>query len=113
MKEQIDPKIKRCLDDCAKCYQLCVMTIRHCSQMGGVHVMPRHIALLQDCAEICKLSENFILRNSEHAKCVCDECAIICGECADSCEKVDPRDTEMIACAKMCRECATSCKEMP
>lgn len=113
LKKEMDPKMKKGVDDCNKCRTACLMTINHCLKMGGVHVEPRHMNLLKDCAEICKSSENFMLRDSEHAECICEECARICEQCAESCEKIDPNDAQMSECAKMCRECATSCKAMP
>jgi hypothetical protein len=112
MFKEIDLKVKKCIDDCSDCYQVCVATLAHCQEMGGIHAEPKHLTLLKDCAEICKTSESFMLRGSLHAPCVAQECAKICEQCADSCEKVDPRDIQMMECVKMCRECAASCKEM-
>lgn len=112
MQKQMDPKLQKCIDDCSKCYQTCTETLRHCLEMGGSHVEAKHLTLLMDCAKICKISEDFMLRGSEHDKHICAECAHICEQCADSCEKIDPNDNQMMQCAKMCRQCAVSCKEM-
>lgn len=54
----------RCIDDCYKCYQTCVKTVSHCIKMGGEHVEPEYLTLMKDCAAICKVSEGFMLRDS-------------------------------------------------
>jgi hypothetical protein len=113
VEKEMDPIMKKCVEDCARCYKACTETLKHCTEMGGVHVETNHLMLLKDCAEICKASEDFMLRGSMHSKCLCDECAKICDLCAESCEAVDPNDPVMKECAKICRECAASCRSMP
>jgi len=82
------------------CYQVCVSTVSHCLSMGGKHTEATHLTLLKDCASICKLSENFMLRNSLHAKHIAKECAEICEACAEDCEKLDLKDEQMQECAR-------------
>jgi len=112
MDNHIDPQMQKCIDDCSKCYQTCTMTLRHCIEMDGSHAEAKHLTLLMDCAKICKMAEDFMLRGSEHHACICTECVHICEQCADSCEDIDPSDPHMMECARMCRECAESCREM-
>ena len=107
-----DPKTKKCIEDAGKCYEICAATFKHCTEMGGPHAMPKHLNTLKDCMEICKITQDFTLRDSEHVKCLCDECEKICELCAQSCEETDPNDEQMKKCAKACRDCAASCKEM-
>lgn len=82
----------------------------HCLTMGGEHSEVTHIQLLKDCAELCKLSESFMLRGSDFAEELCKLCADICEQCADNCEKVGPEDAQMGECAQLCRKCAESCR---
>ncbi len=112
MHNEIDPKIKECIEDCSKCHQICELTLAHCAKMGGDHAEAKHLAILKDCIDACKISEAFMLRGSSHSKCMCSECAEICDECAESCEKIDPNDAKMKECAEACRKCAESCREM-
>lgn len=112
MSIQRDAKLQKCIDDCTRCYQVCVDTVTYCIKMGGSHVEANHLTLLKDCASICKTSMGFLLRESKHAKSICEVAAEICEACADSCEKIDPGDEQMRECARMCRECAVSCRAM-
>lgn len=107
-----DPKIEKCIEDCSKCFRTCAETLKHCLEMGGAYALPKHLNLLQDCMDMCKMSEEFMLRDSMHAKCVCEECQKICELCAQSCEETDPNDAQMKACAQMCRVCSSSCQDM-
>ncbi len=107
-----DLKTERSIQDCGKCYKACTATFKHCMELGGDHVLPKHLNTLKDCMEICKITEDFMLRDSEHVKCLCDECEKITELCAQSCEETDPNDEQMKECAKACRECAESCKDM-
>jgi hypothetical protein len=67
---------------------------------------------MMDCAEICRISADFMLRGSEMSKEVCELCADICEECATSCESFGQDDSQMVDCANACRACAASCREM-
>lgn len=80
--------------------------------MGGKHAEESHLNLLKDCVEICKMSSEFMERDSDHSKALCKLCAEICDACAKSCEELDPSDKKMADCAKACRECAKTCREM-
>jgi hypothetical protein len=107
-----DPKIQKCIDACGNCYEVCAATFKHCMDMGGPHALPKHINTLKDCMDICKMTQDFMLRDSEHLKCIADECEKICELCAQSCEETDPNDEQMKACVAACRQCATACKDI-
>src|SRR5262245_31958393 len=53
-----------CIADCLDCHSVCLATIAHCLKKGGDHAAPEHIRLLQDCAQICIVSADFMLRGS-------------------------------------------------
>lgn len=84
------------------------MLSRHCLEVGGRHVEPAHFRLMLDCAQICQVSADFMLRASVHHADVCRACAAVCAACADSCEAVGDMDE----CVQACRTCAESCGEM-
>jgi hypothetical protein len=107
-----DPKMQACIDDCLGCYATCETTTTHCLELGGKHAEPTHIRLLADCARICLVSADFMVRQSgSHAR-LCAICADVCRECADDCERIDASDEMMAQCAAECRRCADSCAEM-
>lgn len=103
--------MQRCIQDCIECAQVCLQTIQQCLQKGGRHASAEHIRTLEDCAEICQTSANFMLRNSDLHMETCRACAAVCDRCAQSCDRI--ADDEMMRrCAEVCRRCAASCREM-
>lgn len=100
-----------CIQNCLDCYKICSQMLIHCLEKGGEHAEAQHIKLLEDCAKICNLSADFMLRSSEFHSSICGECAEICTACAESCEAFAD-DEKMKNCAAVCRKCASSCDEM-
>jgi hypothetical protein len=99
----------RCIETCLSCYKTCVsMAMTHCLELGGKHVEAAHFRLMMACAEICRTSAHFMLINTSHHKHTCKECAEICTECADDCERIG----DMEECVAVCRTCADSCRAM-
>jgi hypothetical protein len=83
----------------------------HCLAKGGDHAAPDHIRLLQDCAQICITSADFMLRRSPLAQMNCRICGGVCEMCADECAKIADDET-MVLCVETCRRCSRSCGEM-
>lgn len=106
-----DEMVKECIDACTKCANVCQETIDYCLKQGGDHVAESHIKLLLDCAEICRVCDDFLLRRSQQATGVCRVCAEVCDACATSCSSFKG-DSQMEKCAEMCTKCAESCREM-
>ncbi|WP_437811726.1 four-helix bundle copper-binding protein [Sorangium sp. So ce1078] len=93
------------------CQSICVQSIQHCLQMGGSHVEPSHMRLMQDCAEICETTGTMLLRGSPQHNQVTAACASICELCAQSCDRF-AGDAQMKACADACRHCAAACQQV-
>jgi hypothetical protein len=108
----ISEEMKNCINECLNCHSVCLETISHCLEMGGKHAAPDHIALLQDCAQICITSADFMLRDSRFHGESCGVCAAVCDACADSCESLAEGADFMQRCAEVCRRCADSCRQM-
>jgi hypothetical protein len=108
----VSEEMRNCINECLSCHAVCMETIAHCLTEGGAHADPRHIGLLQDCAQICITSADYMLRGSEHHGETCGTCAIVCESCADSCESMAEGDDFMRRCADACRRCAESCRQM-
>lgn len=104
-------EMERCADLCFDCYRVCSTTIQACLSKGGNHVEPIHIKVLEDCAKICALSGDFLIRNSELHQHTCRACADICERCANECSQMTDDDL-MQQCAETCSRCAESCKSM-
>ncbi len=104
-------EMQKCIQHCIDCHQVCIQTIQHCLTKGGKHADPQHIRLLQDCAQVCQTSADFMIRGSDlHGK-ACALCAEACIACAVSCEAMGD-DEVMKTCAEVCRSCAESCQKM-
>lgn len=107
----ISKEMQKCIDECLNCYSICEQTVQHCLELGGKHAEANHIRTLQDCAEICRTSADFMLRNSPFHAQTCAVCAEVCRECERECRRMGDDET-MQQCAEACRSCAESCERM-
>ncbi|GIL63160.1 hypothetical protein Vafri_17272 [Volvox africanus] len=108
-------RMRRCIDNCRDCEQICLTTITHCLSKGGHHARPDHILALMNCANICATAARFMITFSRLHIHICGACAAVCEACADDCEGVmgaEAEDKTMAECVDMCRACAKSCSEM-
>lgn len=107
----LSKEMKDCIDNCLNCHAVCLNTVQHCLERGGAHAEQAHVRLMLDCAEICQVSANFMLRGSELHGETCRACGVVCTRCAEDCARLGD-DDQMRACVEMCRKCADSCKRM-
>ena len=63
---------------------------------------------LLDCAELCGLQQELILRASPLGADAASLCRAACERCATECEGM-LEDQQMQACARECRRCAEAC----
>ena len=110
--QQMNEEMRQCIAECLTCHSICVETAMHCLMMGGEHAEPEHQRILQDCAQICVTSADFMLRISHHHARVCGLCAEVCKVCAEACDRIAGGDQTMKQCAEICRRCAESCAKM-
>jgi hypothetical protein len=101
-----------CLEACADCHDVCLELIDHCLRKGGEHARPHHIKQLEDCAELCQVASNFMLRVSSHYPRLCEVCAEVCEACAKDCARMAADDGLMLQCADVCRTCADRCRSL-
>lgn len=111
MDRASDSSMLECIDACSECHSVCTEMVTHCLQRGGKHADTTHIRLLLDCADICRISMDFMLRRSDVHHLTCGVCAEVCRRCAASCEQMAD-DDQMRWCAEVCRLCAQSCDTM-
>lgn len=107
----VSNSMQQCIEECQDCSRICIETINHCLEKGSKHASASHIRLLQDCADICQTSANFLSRGSDLHTSTCGVCAEVCEKCAVSCEQFND-DADMKRCADACRSCAQSCQQM-
>ncbi len=109
---EISTEMREAIQNCEECHGTCTEITAYSLGQGGNYADPDHVALLLDCAQVCAVCTDFMLRLSHFHGRVCDVCSAICGRCADSCERVGPADRKMKQCADVCRRCAESCRRM-
>jgi hypothetical protein len=103
-------EIQRCIDECLRCYEVCVRTMEHWFKLRGKRVGGPQLRALSDCVAICEMNAGFMRRGSQFHTRTCAICAEICRECERECAGVD--DDQMHRCADACRRCAESCERM-
>jgi hypothetical protein len=103
--------MENCIKECMECHKVCVETAAYLLHQQNVQDHTSHLILLADCAEICQISANFMLRRSDNHHLTCGICADICKRCEEECEKW-PDDKQIRHCADICRSCFASCQAM-
>lgn len=107
MKTQSNAMARTAIDSMMKCHQMCEEQMMACLQRGGEHAQQAHMMLMMDCADMCRMTADMMMRGSEMAAKMCEMCADLCMRNAENCERMG--DAE---CAAMCRECAEACRKM-
>jgi hypothetical protein len=108
---EMDMAMSQCIEECVKCHRVCVDTASRAMLIGGEHADAGRLILLMDCAQICQVNADFMLRKSYFHVQMCDICADICEWCAQSCDDL-AADPLMKTCAQVCRRTALFCREM-
>lgn len=109
--QRITPEVRQAISDCLACYSTCTETLGYCVEKGGVLVAPELLRRLRDCAELCRVSADFMLRGSELAQRLCALSAEAATACAQACAAI-AADAQLHACQDACLRCATSCKKV-
>lgn len=104
--------MKACIQNCLLCHQLCEHTLVHCLEKEGLSTERLHLRTLLDCAQICSVSADFMLRSSSLHHATCRTCAEVCFACARSCSSYGGDDEMLRVCASICMQCAESCRRM-
>ena len=107
-----DDEMTKCIQLCRDCNAMCIRTMAHCLKLGGRHAASDHIRLLVDCAQMCAITADYMLRESPFHDRVCRLCSDLCKLCAKDCEQVAGDDQMVKQCIEMCRKCADSCERM-
>ena len=108
----IPSAMRICIQDCTECYQMCSHLVDYSLKKDASHAHAEHIKILLDCARICNLSADLMIRHSEFHNSTCKVCAEVCLACAISCDISGKNDPMVQACAETCRKCAASCTEI-
>ena len=102
-----------CIDRCEQCSRSCSFALEHSRKRGGALGTDGHLQMLQDCAQVCQVSADFLRRASPVLGQTCETCAIVCEHCAHDCQRLIAAiggDAVLESCAEACRMCAASCR---
>ena len=108
---QMSEEMQRGMRDCLACALACEQTTEHCLSRGGEYASQDHIRLLRDCADLCRLSSELIVRGSTYGARLCTLCADACSACERWCS-IFVGDAQMKTCVAACRTCAASCRDI-
>jgi hypothetical protein len=104
--------MEECIQACLDCHASCLDVARHCLHDGGSPAATPHVTLLLDCADCCRASANFMLRDSPLHGRLCGLCAELCRACERECRASAEHDAGMLRCADACRRCAAACERV-
>ncbi|MCB5185736.1 four-helix bundle copper-binding protein [Methylobacillus gramineus] len=96
-----------CIEALKSCIEACEHCAAACRSEGSPLHMQRCIKLDTDCAEFCRLTLNFLQRESEFADLVVEDCAEICRACGEEC--AGHQFDHCQQCAKACQHCLDTC----
>ena len=100
--------LEQCRDACLTTADVCAQTADYCREVGGDLADEGRIAVLVECAQVCRTSADVRGRLSELTFVVGRVCAELCMRCAATLDDLaaDPR---LASCADACRACAEIC----
>ena len=70
-------KYQSCIDACNDCAESCELCATSCLREQDVKMLERCIQLDRDCATICWAASQFMSRNSEYVKQICNTCGVM------------------------------------
>lgn len=99
-------KLINALNACAAACNQCATA---CLDENDLGMLVRCIRTDLDCAAICTVVAGYAARESDYTGSLAAECAGICMDCAEECDKHAHMD-HCRYCAEACRTCADACK---
>jgi hypothetical protein len=89
------------------CHQACIEALSYGLQQKGESAHLLHSRLMLDCAQVCDVTRDMMLRSSDFAHQMAALCAEVCERSAASCDRLGEG---MDTCAGACRRCAEACR---
>ena len=93
---------------CYACATVCDRCAIACFEDEDPQAMAHCIALVMDCAQMCRTAAGLMSRHSDFVDLVCEACADICSACAAECRRHTTRHCRQ--CAEACLRCANLCQ---
>lgn len=99
-----------CIQACVACWLACEMCSDACLDEKDVKMMVPCIRLDHDCAALCKLAAESMVRGGPGVKEICRSCAELCEACGRECGKHEAEHCQL--CAEACQWCAVECRKL-
>jgi hypothetical protein len=108
--------LSRCIDACYDCAQTCTACADADLAEEELPTLVRCIRLDLDCADICVATGSVLSRQGEVeptvVRALVQACAEACRLCGDECERHSEHMEHCRVCAEVCRECEQACNEL-
>ena len=102
-------EIEECIARCMRCYRTCLEILASSLEARGNPPRPAHLALLLECAEMCRSNAEMMIRHASACERECG-CMEICRPCALSCEEI--ADEASRRCVEASCTAARSCPSL-
>jgi hypothetical protein len=106
----------RCIDECFDCAATCTSCADACLGEPDVQEMVRCVRRCLDCADACDATGRIVTRQTEPdvgvLRAEVQACAVVCGACAQECEKHAAHHEHCRICAEVCRRCEQACNDL-
>ncbi|QJX48969.1 four-helix bundle copper-binding protein [Hymenobacter taeanensis] len=87
----------------------CLIACEHLALTGlELPELHRGVRLSRDCADLCRLTATFVMRQAEHTVHILRECAELCRSCADECTQFSNEAAR--TCTETCRRAEDACR---
>ncbi len=111
MRDVPSPETEHAVKVVLECETSCRLCAVACLREPDLDPLRECIRLDIDCAGICDVVADYLIRGSPFRAKACALCAEICEACAAECEK-HTHARHWIACVDACRRCAEACRSL-
>ncbi len=101
-----------CIENCMECHNICERTSIQCLDKANDVGRRTLQTALRDCAELCSVCIDFMIRESPIHAHTCRACAEACQKCEEACRFFSDNDSLMLRCADVCAQCFATCRQM-
>lgn len=106
----------RCIDECFDCSATCTACADACLGEPDALELIRSIRLNLDCADVCDAVGRVVTRQTEVdlgvVRAAIEACVVVCGSCAEECERHAAHHDHCRVCAEVCRSCEQACNDL-
>jgi len=102
--QNVNDALLDCIQACNACISISLLPEEDTKRLALV------VKTCRDCADLCILTSQFIIRNSQFARKEIELCIEACRVCAEECEKFDL--LYCLECARACRLCSSECRRL-